>query len=225
MNVQRFFGWVMTFCVICAAASAAERGLAAHYPFNEGEGAVIKDASGNGRDAAVVGTGRWVAGPYGKALDLDGGGTYVNCGAAEAFNIAASGTFMLWCKPRALQGGLINWSTGGGWSDERLVLAFNTYHGGRKLMLIFADGGTHTSIQDFHEPEIETWVHLAVAFNSATVTIYVNGLPARSGTQSLEPLLAGEMERAAMTLHRKPAQPKPPKPPKPAAPAPDENTP
>ena len=32
---------------------------------------------------------------------------------------------------------------------------------------------------------------------------------------ALEPLLAGDMERATMKLHAKPPRPKPPKPPKP----------
>jgi hypothetical protein len=41
--------------------------------FDEGDGLVVKDASGNGHDGEIVGNVDWVAGKFGTALEFDGG--------------------------------------------------------------------------------------------------------------------------------------------------------
>ena len=39
----------------CGTLAAAQQGLVAHFPFDEGSGTVVRDASGNGHDGAVHG--------------------------------------------------------------------------------------------------------------------------------------------------------------------------
>src|SRR4051794_17935090 len=51
-----------------APAAQAAGGLVAHYPLVQSAGTVATDASGNGRDATVVGGATW-RGPEGLALD------------------------------------------------------------------------------------------------------------------------------------------------------------
>ena len=51
---------------------AEATGLAGYWSFNEGEGKIIKDLSGNNNDGALVNSPTWVDGKIGKALSFDG---------------------------------------------------------------------------------------------------------------------------------------------------------
>ena len=62
----------------------SEKELVAYYSFDEGEGNVLHDLSGNGNDGTIYGA-KWVDGKYGKALEFDGRNNYVDCGD-ENFN-------------------------------------------------------------------------------------------------------------------------------------------
>ena len=137
---------ILMACVTlhCSVALAAEPGLVAHYAFDEGGGTVAKDLSGEANDGKLIGGAKWVKGPWGTAIELDGKDGHVDGGTGQSLNIAAGGTIMLWCYPKTLQGGLVNWSTGSGWGDERLVTAVNTYHGGRQPLVVMADGEGHS---------------------------------------------------------------------------------
>ncbi len=42
-------------CLPAVRAQAADDGLVAHYPFNEGSGSVVRDASGHGNDGTLHG--------------------------------------------------------------------------------------------------------------------------------------------------------------------------
>lgn len=54
-------------------ARGSSAGLLLHWAFEEGEGSVTSDLSPNGRDGQLEGA-SWSAGPYGRALSLDGAG-------------------------------------------------------------------------------------------------------------------------------------------------------
>ena len=45
--------------------------------FDEGNGKVVSDASGNGLDGEFEGKPKWVQGKFGEGLELDGQGAYV----------------------------------------------------------------------------------------------------------------------------------------------------
>jgi uncharacterized caspase-like protein len=57
--------------------SKSRASLVAWYKFDETEGKVAADSSGNGRDGSLVAGGTWVAGKVGNALSLNGGMQYV----------------------------------------------------------------------------------------------------------------------------------------------------
>jgi hypothetical protein len=82
----------------------------------------------------------------------------------------------LWFKPRKLQGGLVNWSRGSGWTDIRLALAFNTYYGGNGLLVNVADGRSHETIA-LPRPELDVWTHMAVSFAGPHLRVFVDGAP------------------------------------------------
>ena len=52
------------------------------------------------------------------------------------------GTLLIWCQPASAQGGLVNWSTGGRWADQRLVLAISHWRKTQEPWIpgVLADG-------------------------------------------------------------------------------------
>ena len=180
--------------VLSAAGLATEEGIVAHYTFDEGKGAVVRDHSGHNNHGKILGGAKWVKGPYGMALELDGEDGYVDCGADESLNIASGGTVMIWCRPRTVQGGLVNWSTGGSWEDERLVLAVNTYRGGSQTCGYMSDGERFIGYGGFGGlgllPE-NRWTHVALTFDGRAVSAYRDGLLVHAVSQSVEPNVKG----------------------------------
>ena len=176
------------------------KGLVAHYTFDEGKGAVLKDHSGNGNHGTIHGA-KWVKCDYGYALQFDGKDDYVDCGASPSLNIEKSGTVMLWFRPDALQGGLVCRSTGENWSDERFVLALITT--GKKGEESFQNFAWHVS--DGEEticpgmkpensrsawlvpPVVGKWSHVAVTLEGARVRLYQEGTLVYAAQLSLTP--------------------------------------
>ena len=95
----------LLFCL--SIANAAEQGLIASWPMNEGQGQVVKDVSGNGNDGAIEGGVQWVEGIEGTALEFDGTSGWVNCGQdASLYTTKNQCTLMCWFKPTAdIKGG------------------------------------------------------------------------------------------------------------------------
>jgi hypothetical protein len=184
-----------SFAVIVGAmlwtgiASAADKGLVAHYRLNEYAGALARDASGQSHDAKIVGA-QSVQDGVGLALLLKSKEAYLDAGLSPDFQSAGGGAFSLWFKPRKLQGGLVNWSKGGGWTDIRLTLAFNTYYGGTPLLVSVSDGRSFEKIA-LPAPPLDVWTHMAVSFSGPNVTVFVDGAPVSSRSVNCVPNRAG----------------------------------
>ncbi len=116
---------------------------------------------------------------------LDGVTDFVDLGVPDP-DVADEGTVMLWFKPEAHQGGLITRSTGGGWGDQRLVLAYNSYSGDPTLIVAIADGEKHQFVK-LPLPELGEWSHLAVTFGGRRLTARLNAVEVASATQTLTP--------------------------------------
>ena len=154
-------------------AMGAEPGLVAHYRFDEGEGVFATDASGRGNDGTIHG-GKFVERGDGFALLLDGEDDFIETAAGEHFAGSDEGAFELWFRPRAWQGGLVDWSCSGSWQDIRLTLAFNTYNRDENdaiFLVNLADGQKHRSCQLPRPPKC-TWTHVAVSFRGGQATVY-----------------------------------------------------
>ena len=184
----------LTALMVCASLTAAaalpDRGLVAHYAFDGEAGPTVRDDSGQGNAGTIRGNAERVSGSHGTALALDGQDDFVDCGARPSLDIATQGTVSVWCRPATLQGGLVNWTTGGGWTDERLVLAFNTYRGGSDVLGCFANGKGHQPFDGFGPLEVGQWTHLAFAFNGRSVRVYRDGLLNSAVSQPVVPLIA-----------------------------------
>jgi len=82
--------------------------LAAWWDFDDGEGQVAADLSGNGNDGTLGNSSgeddsdpAWVDGISGKALRFDGTDDYVDCGTDTVFDLGYGVTFSAWIKKEA----------------------------------------------------------------------------------------------------------------------------
>ena len=182
---------VTVACGLSLLAEAAQKGLVAHWDFSEGKGDVLHDRSGNSNHGTIHGA-RWVKGPWGTGLEFDGKDDYVDCGASDSLNIASGGTVMLWCRAETPRGGLVNWSTGSGWNDERLVLGMNTYSGDGHTNGYMSHGSaTAHAFCDFGRLARGEWVHLAFAYDGRNIWSYRDGLLIVAASQTMKPNIEG----------------------------------
>ena len=188
--LRNVYAVLVVLLAVAQVHAQAQPGLVAHYDFEEGKGEVARDRSGHGNHGKLVGGVRWVKGGFGTALELDGRDGYVDGGADESLNIASGGTIMVWCYPRTIQGGLVNWMTGTGWNDARLAMAVDTYHVGRRPLGVVADGENHS---DFNLGKLQpnVWNHIAVTFDGKKVRVYNDGFLVSRRSQALKPKIAG----------------------------------
>jgi hypothetical protein len=97
-------GRVLSLTLVLSALSlAAQDGPLIHWTFDEGQGTVVKDVSGNGLDGTMAA--QWVDSPSGKAAFLDGQSPHiisVKLPEGKKFG-TGSWSFMAWVKPHQLK--------------------------------------------------------------------------------------------------------------------------
>jgi len=187
-------------CVLLLGpAWPASGDLVGWWPFDETEGSIAKDLSGNGNDGTIVGTPIWVPGKIGGALEFDGS-TYVNCGRDPSLNIRNQITIAFWFKVQAF---VNTW-------EAFLAKGDGAYRASR------GDGtgnGTHMGISGsnyFNAPTIITdnqWHHYCATYDGSTAIIYIDGredarqtYSGQIGDSSSYDLLIGENQQATGRL-------------------------
>ena len=180
--------WKEALCVIAVSVlgvtglAAGEQGLVAHYSFDAGQGGLAHDKSGHENHGKIIGA-TWVAGPYGTALSFDGVDDFVDCGSDESLRVESAASVVFWIKPKVCQGGLVNWSVGRKWQDERLVLSFKDQ---KEFSVCMATGRLpetrairpsdvviYKSKRAF--PPVDVWTHFAMTFDGRSMIIYRDG--------------------------------------------------
>lgn len=155
-------------------------GLLGAWNFNEGAGTTARDSSGNGRHLTVDAALTW---PAGHSAATAIANTGVTAGARVAWNVLGSPTTLMgWARPTDLTAGtnrplfgvwdstdtsgatqLALWAQRGNFSTPD-VLQGNVRIGGGLV------GINHTALT------LNTWVHLALTFDGATIRLYRNGV-------------------------------------------------
>ena len=161
-------------CLCLAATIAAraadgpgaslDRGLAAHWRFDEGAGGVLHDTSGNGNHGNIAGA-QWVKCGERHALLFDGVDDYVDCGVGAGLDLRGNLTMMAWIRaePQRQSGepGIIGKAYGS--------FVLTQYHG--QVYTYVSGGGSNASATCPHA----RWVHLATTYDGAMLLLYVNG--------------------------------------------------
>ncbi len=139
--------------------------LAGHWNFNEGEGTVAHDSSGNGNDGTLEGPPQWVPGQLGTALSFDGN-SWVTCG--DALTLTEALTITCWVNPAELAGdrGFVTREAAYAFKSSGNILRFTTpgvldYNGNNTVLTAGA------------------WQHVAVTFTpnqTEGLTFYLDGV-------------------------------------------------
>jgi len=155
-------------------------GLVAAYSFNEGVGSTANDFSGNSNTATLNGA-TWTAlGKNGGALAFNGSSNVAVINASPSLNFTGAMTLQAWVYPTATQSG---WRT----IIQREVDAY-FLHASSNSPLAPAAGGTFGGAVAFtgspSAVPVNTWSHLAVTYDGASVRLHVNGVLAASKAQT-----------------------------------------
>jgi len=157
---------VLTFLTV----TFVEAEVLALWLFDEEQGNVAKDSSGNGVDGKIVGA-KHVKGKYGTALKFDGD-DFVDLGVPKVFKdgIDQSFTAEVWVKtdkaPPADHSTMILIQTGG-----PIAIGFTSSTGGG----FYGYAGGASKITDPDKFPVGEWVHVAQTYDGKVQKLYRNG--------------------------------------------------
>jgi len=148
--------------------------LVGWWPFDEGEGTIAYDASGNGNDGVFNGDPQWVPGMIGGALEFNGD-DYVNCGNGESLQIQDQITITFWFQVDAFQ---TTWESFLSKGDDSYRASRG---GGDGNATHLGTSGTSTGGGNgyFNGAVIVTggdWHHYAGSYDGASGKIYIDGV-------------------------------------------------
>ena len=166
-------------------AKPSTKGLVAYWSFDEGSGTVAKDASGNNNTAKFIGSPKWVEGKSGKAIELDGKGSYLEVAPSKSLDsIKKQLTISAWVKTDFSKRGAIveNWFYDKSVSPQIGKRAYicTAETGGQKGLFQFTvspgkkgEGGGSVKSKTPAQPG--KWVHVTFVSDGKNVKVYLNG--------------------------------------------------
>jgi glucose/arabinose dehydrogenase len=169
--------------------------LVAAYAFDEGNGAVLTDWSGQANHGSINGATWTAAGRFGGALTFDGVNDLVTVADANSLDLTAALTIEAWLYPTA---------AGTTWRTAvmkeipgELSYALYANNSASRAAGWLRIGATSKNTATAASLPLNTWTHLAITYDGATLRIYRNGVQdssvAASGTltTSANPLRLG----------------------------------
>jgi hypothetical protein len=151
-------------------ADAANSELVLYFPFDEGAGKTVKDASGNKHEGEFEATPKWVDGKFGKALEYDGT-NHVQIPLTDALKeLTKDFTVAFWAKRNDKQPGTWNYMV----AADRVRWAV-IYNSDQKVY-VWASNPDWAMQAVTKDSLPKDWTHIAVTFDTGDkVKIRFNG--------------------------------------------------
>lgn len=164
----------MNFIAGVANAEFSEENIMAMWLFDEGSGDSAKDSSPNENDATFNGGAGWGTGKFGKGISLDGADDYLSVEDSDSLDIGGEAmTIVVWADSEA-------WTAGWGHivrktPENPRIYILGVHSTGLAFTFLKTDVMQVTDIQGATALPTGEWLHLAMTYDGAEVTIYVNG--------------------------------------------------
>ncbi len=176
ISVMACFLLIMaTLFALPSFAQDLTKGLVAYWMFNDGDGAIARDSSGNGHDGDLLGDPEWVEGRFGGALEFDGIEDEVNVPYDEALN-PETFTVCLWANVEAGSAGAhrAGISCRDDFPQRGYILYAEPGDTWQYWIGVGAGGITWNSVQG---PAVVTgeWTHLTEVYSNGEQKFYVDG--------------------------------------------------
>jgi hypothetical protein len=174
--------------------------LIASYNFNAGTGTTLVDRSGNNNNGTLKNGPIWtISGKYGSALAFDGVNDKVVVPDSNSLDLTTKLTLEAWVYPT---GAMSSWDT----------ILMKEQPPSNLLYVLYANGdsnvpngwlwlGSEQGILGTSTLPLNTWSHLALTYDGATLRFYVNGqlVQSRAQTGSL-PVTTGVLSIGANSI-------------------------
>ena len=159
-------------------------GLVAAYGFNEGSGTSVSDLSGAGNSGVAAGTAWSGSGKYGTALSFNGTSSTVTIPDSSSLDLSSGMTIEAWINPTALGADASSWRTVV-LKEQPAGMAYALYaNNGSARPTGQVNIGGEQSAAGVAQLPLNTWTHLAVTYDGASLKLYMNGLQVAFKAQS-----------------------------------------
>ncbi|MCH8218216.1 MAG: hypothetical protein IH892_15775, partial [Planctomycetes bacterium] len=166
----RLICWMFVLAVLLPGTANAE--LVGYWAFDEGQGDIAKDGSGNGNDGVIVNA-TWEIGKLGSALGFDGTSAYVEVPDHESLHLWERYTFAAWIYQVESRSSRIIDKIGAGTANGPHL---DTHPGTR---LRTCSGACISTAADY---SLDEWHHAAITFDVGDVKLYLDGSLAGAGS-------------------------------------------
>ena len=180
---------ISVLCVATAGAAIDPETLVGLWLFDEGNGKVATDASGNGLDGEFEGNPKWVEGRFGEALELDGAGAHIVIPDHE--NPTEAITVSIWVKSHTE-----TWNQHGWMVEKREAYIIHPNVDTKNVSWPVGNGGGWNQPRDWRAGEvgpddITEWHMYTTTYDSKTGrwAIYIDGEEASTMDLAKTPII------------------------------------
>jgi hypothetical protein len=182
-------GNISGYSNVASATTGVNNGLVAAYSFSEGTGTTVADESGNGNTGTLSSVAWTTSGKYSNALVFNGTSSIVTVNDSPLLQLTTAMTLEAWVYPTKVPSGWVDVIYK---QDDNYMLSASSNGGPPGPTGAGTFGGTFQQVAGPSALGVNTWTHVAVTFDGANLTVWVNGVSVASQAAT-PPLLTSNL--------------------------------